>query len=123
MGGMRSCTSGRPAEARGEVAEERRLISELEAANRGTAAPDFEDYFHDIVDVRLRVNAARNREAKQILGPGLLDAVFVALAEHQRADFHGANSAFDVEFGSQRDAGKLRGRNVREKGACVDVNG
>ena len=105
------------------MAKERCLVGELEAANLGAAPPDLKDHFHHVVDVRLRINAARNREPQQILGPGMLDAVFVAFAEHQGADFHGADPAFDVEFGGEGDAGKLRGGNVREKGTRVDVDG
>lgn len=37
-------------------------MRELESANRIAAAPDFEDDFDDIVDVRLRVDGARDGE-------------------------------------------------------------
>src|SRR5690348_10111047 len=70
----------------------------------------------------LRVNAAGNREAQEVHRTGLLDAVLVALAEHQRTDFDRADAAFEIELGSEGDAGKLRGRNVRKEGAGVDIN-
>ena len=41
----------------------------------------------------------------------------------RRADFDGADAAFEIEFGGEGYAGKLVGRNVGEKGAGVEIDG
>ena len=92
-----------------------RFVGQLQALDLVAVLPDFEDDFDHVVDVALGVDAARDGEADQIhLGGG---------AEHQGADFDGADAAFEIEFVGQGDAGKLIGRNVRQKGARVDVDG
>ena len=77
--------------------------------------PDFQDYFDDIVDVALGIDAAWDCEADQIH--------FCGTGEHERADFYGADSAFQIEFRRERYAGKLIGGNVRKEGAGVKVDG
>ena len=83
------------------------MVDQFVSGNFHAPAPDIQNDFHDIFDLALRVDAARNGEANQVHG-----GVF---AEHQRADLHGTNAAFEIELDGERDAGKLRNRNVRQK--------
>ena len=102
-------------QVRGKVPQEWRLIGEPHAADFVAVAPDLEDDFNQVVNVALRVDAARNGEAHEVhlRGGG----------EHQRADFDGANAAFEIKFGGEGDAGELVLRNVRQEGARVEVDG
>src|SRR5579862_332614 len=100
---------------RSEVAEEWGLVGEAHAGDVFSVLPDLEYDFDDIVDVTLRVNAAWDGEADKVH--------FCGAGEHQRADFDGADSAFQIKFAGQRDARKLIGGNVREKRASVEVDG
>ena len=77
--------------------------------------PDFEDDFHHVVDVALGVDAAGNRQAHEVhLGRG---------SEHQGADLDRADAAFEIEFIGEGNGGKVIGRNVRQKGSRVNVDG
>src|SRR5580700_630188 len=51
-------------EARAEVAEERRGFHDLHAADLVLAPVHFEDGLHHVIDVALRINAARDRQAQ-----------------------------------------------------------
>ena len=63
------------------------------------AVPDFENDFDHIIDMALRVDAARNGQTDEVqLGIG---------AKHQRANFDRADSAFQVQLIGQRDAREL----------------
>src|SRR6202158_6394172 len=100
---------------RGKVPQEWRLVGQAHAGDGLAVLPDFQNHLDYIVDMALGVDAARDGEADQVhLGGG---------GEHQRADFDGADSAFEVEFGGKSYAGELIGRNVRQEGACVEVDG
>lgn len=77
--------------------------------------PDFQDYFHYIINVALGVDAAGDREADEVH--------LCCGSEHQRADFYGANSAFQIQLGCQRYSGKLICRDVGEEGAGIEIDG
>src|SRR5579864_3087271 len=64
----------------GKVAQEGRLVRNFQAVDFGTAAPDFQDHFDDVVNVALRVDATRDCQAHQVHRG--------VLAEHERPDFH-----------------------------------
>ena len=89
------------AEARGKVAQKWRLEGQFEPANFLAPSPNFQNHFHNVINVRLRVNAPRNREAQQIHRPGVFHTLLVALSEHQRSDFDGADSSLDIKFRRQ----------------------
>jgi len=63
----------------------------------------------------LGVNASWNCQSDEIHLGGS--------GEHQRADFDGADSAFEVEFRGEGYAGELIGCDVREEGSCIDIDG
>ncbi len=50
-------------QVRGEMAQEWSFIGKAHAGDSGAVLPDFENDFDYIVDMALRVNAARDREA------------------------------------------------------------
>jgi hypothetical protein len=75
---------------------------------------DFQNDFDHVVDVALRVNAARDGEADQIHLRGR--------PKHQTTNLNRADSAFQIEFGCERNTGKLLGRDVGQEGAGIDVN-
>src|SRR5277367_3130766 len=109
------------AQACGKMAEKRGLLRERKASDLCAAAPYIENHFDGVINMRLGVDTAGDREAQQVHGAGLLHAVLIALAEHERANFHGTNAAFEIQLGGKRDARKLRGRNVRQKRARINV--
>src|ERR1700693_462069 len=99
---------------RGKVPQEWRLVSQAHAGNGLAVLPDFQYHLDYIVNMALGVDAARDGETDQVhLSGG---------GEHQRADFDGADSAFEVEFGGKSYSRELIGRNVRQEGAGVEVN-
>ena len=106
---------GHRLEMGGEVAEEWGFKGQTHARDVGAVLPDFQDHFDNIVDVALRINAAGNGQAHEIhlRGGG----------EHQRTDFYGADSAFQIKLCCQGYAGELVGGNVGEEGAGIEIDG
>ena len=60
-----ACRSGQRLKVRGEVAQERRLVGEPQAFDLHAPLPDFQNDLHHVIDVALRVDAPRNRQAHQ----------------------------------------------------------
>src|ERR1039458_2243843 len=56
-------------------------------------------------------------------GKSTLLRIVAGAGEHQGTDLYGADSAFEIKFCGERDAGKLIRRNVREEGPGVKVDG
>ena len=54
-------------ESRREMTQEPRLVHDLQAAKLALACVHFENRFHQVIDVALRVDAARNRQAQQFV--------------------------------------------------------
>src|SRR5208337_2941146 len=77
--------------------------------------PDVEDDFHHIVDVALGVDAAGNGQAHQVHIRGC--------SKHQGSDLYRADAAFEIEFVGEGNGRKMIGRNVRQEGARVNVDG
>src|SRR5271166_6411017 len=100
---------------RGEVAQKRGFVGQAHAWNFFAVLPDFEDDFDHVVDVALGVDAAGDGEAYEIH--------FCGGSEHQCSDLYRADSAFEIEFVGERYRGKVIGRNVRQEGARVNVDG
>ncbi len=98
-----------------EVAEEGGLVGEAETADFVAFVPDFGDDFDDVVDMALGVGATGDGEADEVH--------FGGFAEHEGADFDGADAAFQVEFGGESYAGKLFERDVGDEAAGVEVHG
>src|ERR1017187_3349541 len=69
-------------ETRTEVAQEGRLLHNLQAADLPLALVHFQNRLDYIIDVALRVDAPRNGQPQQLVA-GLI-------AEHHRSDFHRA---------------------------------
>src|SRR5512146_2942487 len=88
-------SSAKRLEPRREMPQKRRLIKKLQTANGLALLPDFENDFHYVVHVALRINAPGNCQPHQVHLRGF--------AEHQRADLDRANSPFKVEFCRQSD--------------------
>src|SRR5579864_7766474 len=105
----------RGTQPRSEMTQSWRLLDQFQSAYSCTPAPHIQNYLDGIIDMALRINAAWNRQPHQIH--------IRVVAEHQGANFHGTDSAFDIKFASQSDTGKLRGRNVRQECASVNVDG
>ena len=76
---------------RREMPKEGGFVGQAHTLDAVTILLDFEDYFDHIIDVTLSVNTTGNRKADQVH--------LRCMSEHQRTDFHGANSAFEIEFG------------------------
>ena len=91
------------------------LIGDVIAADLLAVTKNFEDDLDDVLDVTLRVNAAGNGEADEVH--------LRVFAEHERADFDGADAAFQIELVGESDAGELGRRNMWEEGAGVEING
>src|ERR1700687_3301972 len=98
----------------GKVPQKWRLVGQAHAGDGLAVLPDFQNHLDYIVDMALGVDAARDGEADQVHLRGG--------REHQRADFDGADSAFEVEFGGKSYSRELIGRNVRQEGAGVEGN-
>ena len=91
-----------------------RFIGQAHAADLLAPIPDLEDDFNHVVHMALRVDAARNCQTDQVeLGIS---------AKHQRANLDRADSAFEIQFVRQRDAGELIRGDVRQKGARIEIN-
>ncbi len=93
------CTRQWP-QARSEMTQRRSLLDQFESTDFRAAPPNIENHFDGVVNMALRVDTPRNRQTHQIH--------FRVVAEHQRANFYRANSALNVKFARQRDAGELR---------------
>src|SRR6185369_11190496 len=102
-------------ESCGEVPQEGRFVGDLQAFNLIALAPDFEDYFDDVVNVALGIGAARDGEADEVHLGGF--------PKHQGADLDRADTAFEIEFVGERDTGELLQRDVRNEGASVEIDG
>jgi hypothetical protein len=59
--GSRDCRDWHWFEVRGEVAEEWGLVGQAHAGDVFAILPDFQNYFDYVVNVALRVDAARDR--------------------------------------------------------------
>ena len=95
--------------------QERRFVSQTHPLNLLAPLPHCQDHFDHVIDVALGVNAARNGQPHQVhLAPR---------RKHQRANLHRANSAFQIQLRSQRHAGKLLQRNVRQESARIQIDG
>src|SRR6516165_4657262 len=101
-------------ESRREMTQKRGLVNQFEATNFVAATPDIEDDFNDVFHVALGIHAAGNGQANQVHGG--------VLAKHERADLDRADPAFEVKFHRECYARELRHRNVREKGAGIEIN-
>src|SRR3954464_2918117 len=99
---------------RGEVPQEGSLVSKFQPTDCLPILPDFENNFHHIIDVTLRVHAARDGQPYKIH--------LCRSAKHQPPDFHRTNSAFQIQLGSQSHRGKLFRRNVRQKSPRIKIN-
>ena len=80
---MRVSTASERLEARREVAERARFLDDAVATQALTTPSDRDTHLDHVVDVALRVRAARNREPHEIHGSRALRAVGVT-AEHRR---------------------------------------
>src|ERR1700680_2596470 len=98
--GMRSLGSGRRwqrwfarrLESRSEVTQRRRLPHDVETLDVGAPRIDVGHDLDDVVDVALRVNAARNRKAHEFHRcECFLTRLRIRLAEHHAADLDRAN--------------------------------
>jgi hypothetical protein len=97
------------------VPQEWRFVGELQSTNGIALFPDFEDNFYYVIHVTLGVDAARNSKTNQVH--------FRGRAEHEPANFHGANSAFKIKFHGQRYTRELFERDVRQEGTGIQING
>jgi phage head maturation protease len=72
----------------------------------------------------LGINPSGNRKADKFqLRVDDLAVIRIGVSEHDRADLTGAYGTFQVEFDRQGLAGEFSMRNVRQKGAGINVNG
>jgi len=78
----------------------------------------------DVLEMGVRVDAARDRKADQVEVRQLFPAPAVRIrpSEHDCPDLDRADSSFPVESDRQRLGRVLLRRNVRSKGAAVDVD-
>ena len=101
---------------RGEVPQGGWFFDNLEAADRTLPRIHFENRFHHVIDVALRVNAAGDGQAQQ----------FVAGVRRRTSPSRSrptAHAGVPVEFDGQRLAGKLVPRDMRQHAAGVDIDG
>src|ERR1035438_235800 len=91
------------------------LVGHAESAQFGFARVHFENRFDQVIDVALRVDAARDGQAQQFMAS--------VLAEHHRAYFDATHACVAVELDRERLAGKFVFRNMRQHASGVDVNG
>src|SRR5258708_1973538 len=98
---------------RGEGAQERSFVGEAPATNLFAVLPHFANYFDQIVDVALRINAARNGEPDKIHLRGT--------GKHQSANLDRANTALQIEFSGEGDPRKLLRRNLRKESTRVEI--
>ena len=84
--------------------EEWSFVAEFHPPDAVAMFPNFQNDFDNVVDVALRVDAARDCQTNQIhLG---------SRAKHQRADFYRTNTSFEIEFIGECNGGKVIGRYV-----------
>src|ERR1017187_4935586 len=98
-----------------EMPQERRRFHDLHPPDPLLILVHFQNRFHHVIDVALRVHPPRNRQAQQLVPR--------RLAEHQAADLHAAYPRVPVQFHGQRLPRKLRRRYVRQHARRVDING
>jgi len=100
---------------RGEVPEKRGFVCEPHAFNVFALPVNLKYYFNQIIDVALGIYATWHSQTDEIHLGGS--------CEHECSDFNGTDSAFEVEFSGEGDAGELIGWDVREEGASVYIDG
>ena len=93
------------------MAQVGRLVDQFKTANLIAAFPDCGASSDYVIEVRLRVNAPRDRETKQVHGGGMLDALFIAFAEYKRAPASTYSSAASALPGNC--VGGICGRKAR----------
>src|SRR4051812_45570016 len=98
----------------GKVAQEWGFVGQVHAGDLLAVLPDFENDLDYIVDVALGIDAAGDRQADQVH--------LCCAREHQRADFYGTDSTFQIQFCGESYAGKLIWLNVRKEGTGVKID-
>ena len=114
--------SARGREARREVPQLGRLLDDAEAGQLLRPLRDRGAHLDHVVDVALRVGAARDREPDELHRRGALGAVGLA-SEHDRADLAAAHAAGLVERDDERLPRILERGDLRQQRARVDVDG
>src|SRR5579863_7032588 len=84
-------------------------------ADTVTALKYLDNDFNQVVNVALGIYTARNCQANQVH--------LCSSGEHQCADFNRTYTSLEIQLCRQRDTGKLIGRNAREEGTCIDIDG
>lgn len=112
--------AGDGVQARREVAEEGRLVGELESTDVGGPRLDRRKAGHHVVQVRVRVDPAWQGQAQELEGRGLLLLRHRVAAEQERADLHATHAALQVQLAGQRVGGEGGGRDVGQQLARVD---
>ena len=93
------------------MAQEWSLVSEAHSANLSAILPHFQYHLDQVVDVALRIDAARNGKADKIHLRGI--------GKHQGADFDRTDAPFQIEFRCEGNSRKLFGRNLRNERRAV----
>src|SRR5688572_29193295 len=109
-------------EARGEVTQPRALLDDPVPAELGCARGDLLDDLGHVVDVRLRVDAARDREPHELHRSRFFGTVVADAAEHHAADLDGADPAGPVELDTESMRRELQRGDVRQERLGVDVD-
>ncbi len=98
----------------GKVAEKRRSGNQIQAFDLPAPLPDFQNHFHYVINMALRVNSPWNGQPHQVHARRLI--------KHERTNLHRANAAFKVELVCQRHSGKLRLWDMRQKCAGINID-
>src|SRR5439155_25740566 len=101
------------------------LVDDADAAELRGVAVEVDDDAGDVLEVGVRVDAARHGQADEVeVGQGFHPrAAGVGAAEHHATDLDGADAAFQIEGDREGLGGvELRGQ-VRSERAPVDVDG
>lgn len=112
---------GKGLESAGKMTQLERLRLDAITSQSGRLLSNSKHHFDDVVDVRLGVGSARNRQAHQVHGCRHLGPVRLS-AKHDSADLASADSTGTIELDGQRLTRILQRRDVRQHSASIDVH-
>ena len=110
-------------EPRREVPEHRRRVDHQQPGETPAIRVEVNHRLHHVVDVALRVDAPRHREAHEFERSGYLSTGCVSLAEHDGANLDAADAGMEVQPAAESLARELRDRHVREERLRVEEYG